>query len=59
MAPLLEAASLMNMARSTAYRLAREGKLPFPVKRVGGRYYVPRAQMLQSLELTSGAVDAE
>ncbi|MEV4581525.1 helix-turn-helix domain-containing protein [Nonomuraea jabiensis] len=39
---LMEAARLLGMGRTTAYRLARAGTFPCPVLRIGGRYAVPR-----------------
>ncbi|NJP95402.1 helix-turn-helix domain-containing protein [Nonomuraea sp. FMUSA5-5] len=39
---LMEAARLLGMGRTTAYRLARAGTFPCLVLRIGGRYAVPR-----------------
>ncbi|MFB4285900.1 helix-turn-helix transcriptional regulator [Nonomuraea sp. MTCD27] len=39
---LMEAARLLGMGRTTAYRLAKTGTFPCPVLRIGGRYAVPR-----------------
>jgi excisionase family DNA binding protein len=38
---LMEAAELLRLGRASAYALAREGKFPVPVYKVGGRYLVP------------------
>ncbi|MFB4284972.1 helix-turn-helix transcriptional regulator [Nonomuraea sp. MTCD27] len=38
---LMEAARLLGMGRTTAYRLAKTGTFPCPVLRIGGRYAVP------------------
>lgn len=38
---LIEAGRMLGMGRTTAYRLARTGRFPCPVLRIGGRYAVP------------------
>ncbi|HEX4817971.1 MAG TPA: helix-turn-helix domain-containing protein [Nonomuraea sp.] len=38
---LVEAGRLLGMGRTTAYRLARTGRFPCPILRIGGRYAVP------------------
>jgi excisionase family DNA binding protein len=37
-----QAALVLGIGRSTLYRAIREGKVPFPVHRIGGSWYVPR-----------------
>lgn len=44
-----EAASLMGVSNSTAYKAAREGTLPFPVLKVNSRYIVPAKPFLATL----------
>lgn len=44
-----EAASILNIARSTAYAAARDGSLP--TLRVAGRILVPTAKLLAMLGL--------
>ncbi len=50
---LLTAASVLGMGRTTAYELARAGRWPTPVLRVGGRFKVPTAPLLALLELST------
>ena len=38
---LVEAAELLRIGRTSAYALAREGRFPVPVYRVGRRYLIP------------------
>lgn len=42
---LEETALLLGIGRSTMYRAARDGQVPFPVHRIGGRSYVPKAAL--------------
>lgn len=39
---LEDTALVLGIGRSTIYRAVREGKVPFPVHRIGGKWYVPR-----------------
>lgn len=49
---LIEAAALLGIGTSTAYAAAREGALPFPVLKIGGRYVVPTKPLAESLGIT-------
>jgi excisionase family DNA binding protein len=40
---LEETALFLGIGRSTMYRAVRDGNVPFPVHRIGGFWYVPRA----------------
>lgn len=46
-----QAATLMGVGNSTAYAIAREGKFPVPVIKIGGRYVVPTKPLLDLLGL--------
>lgn len=46
---LPEAARLLGIGRTSAYRLARQGQFPVPVVRIGKQYRVPAAGLLQLL----------
>jgi hypothetical protein len=46
---LLTAAGLLGIGRTTAYQLARAGRFPVPVLRVGVSYKVPTAPLLELL----------
>jgi excisionase family DNA binding protein len=46
---LVTAAKALGIGRTTAYQLARSGDLPVPVLRLGVRYRVPTAALLQVL----------
>ena len=46
---LVTAARALGIGRTTAYQLARAGDLPVPVLRLGVRYRVPTAALLQVL----------
>jgi predicted site-specific integrase-resolvase len=48
---LVTAAAILGIGRSTAHALARAGEFPVPVIRVGRRYRVPVAPILQLLGL--------
>jgi predicted site-specific integrase-resolvase len=48
---LVTAAAILGIGRSTAHALARAGEFPVPVIRVGHRYRVPVAPILQLLGL--------
>ena len=39
---LEETALILGIGRSTIYRAVRDGKVPFPVHRIGERWYVPK-----------------
>ena len=45
MATIEEVAAAFGIARSTAYELAKAGRLPVPVIRLGRRMVVPRAAL--------------
>jgi excisionase family DNA binding protein len=52
---LEETALLLGIGRSTMYRAVRDGNVPFPVHRIGGHWYVPRAALQRFL---NGELDA-
>ncbi|UUV28614.1 helix-turn-helix domain-containing protein [Amycolatopsis roodepoortensis] len=47
----MTAARVLGVGRTTAYRLAREGTFPVPLKRVGRNYRVVVARLAEFLEL--------
>jgi excisionase family DNA binding protein len=46
---LEETALLLGIGRSTMYRAVRSGNVPFPVHRIGGYWYVPKAALQRFL----------
>lgn len=48
---LVTAAAILGVGRTTAHALARAGRFPVPVIRVGRRYRVPTAPILRLLTL--------
>ncbi len=42
---LEETALFLGIGRSTLYRAVHEGRVPFPVHRIGGYWYVPKAAL--------------
>lgn len=42
---LEETALFLGIGRSTLYRAVHEGTVPFPVHRIGGYWYVPKAAL--------------
>ena len=46
---LEETALVLGIGRSTMYRAVRDGNVPFPVHRIGGYWYVPRAALQRFL----------
>jgi predicted site-specific integrase-resolvase len=53
MISLERAACALDIGRSTAYRDAKSGDFPVPVKKVGKQYRVPTAPLLEFLGLIS------
>jgi hypothetical protein len=51
---LVTAGAVLGIGRTTAHALARANEFPVPVLRVGRRYRVPTAPLLQLLALTTG-----
>jgi len=49
--PLLEAASVLGISRSTAYLMAQGQTFPIEVLRIGGRYQVRTADLRRYLHL--------
>lgn len=47
---LEETALLLGIGRSTLYRAVKDEKVPFPVHRIGGCWYVPKAALQRFLE---------
>jgi excisionase family DNA binding protein len=47
---LEETALVLGIGRSTIYRAVRDGKVPFPVHRIGGKWYVPRRALERFLD---------
>ena len=56
---LEEAALVLGIGRSTLYRAVKAGGVPFPVHRIGGRSYVPKAALQRFLEGEPAAADQE
>jgi len=48
---IVTAGSVLGIGRTTAYRLARDNQFPVPVRRVGSRYLVAVAHLLQAVGL--------
>ena len=48
--PIPEIASAMDLGVNTVYGAAKRGELPFPVVRVGKRFFVPRGPYEAFLE---------
>lgn len=56
--PIPEIAEAMDMGVNTIYSAAKRGELPFPVVRVGKRFFVPRGpfeEFMQTGRATSHA----
>ncbi len=51
----LEAAQVLGVGRTVAYRLLRSGAWPTPVIRVGQQYRIPRAPLLELIGLSTGS----
>lgn len=51
---LATAATILRIGRALAYQMARAGTFPVPTIRVGVRYRVPVAPILELLHLTHG-----
>jgi hypothetical protein len=49
MVDLLTAAAAIGIGRTRAYELARQGKFPVPLRRVGTTYRVPVTALLRYL----------
>jgi predicted DNA-binding transcriptional regulator AlpA len=49
MVDLLTAAAAIGVGRTRAYELAKQGKFPVPIKRVGTTYRVPVTELLRYL----------
>lgn len=49
------AGSVLGISRTTAYGLARAGQFPVPVLRLGARYVVPTAPLLDLLGVAPSA----
>jgi excisionase family DNA binding protein len=47
---LEETALVLGIGRSTIYRAVRDGKVPFPVHRIGDRWYVPKRALQRFLD---------
>lgn len=47
---LEETALLLGIGRSTLYRAVHAEKVPFPVHRIGGYWYVPRPALQRFLD---------
>ena len=52
---LVTAGSVLSLGRTASYELARRGQFPVPVLRIGRRYRVVTAHLLQLLNLTPDA----
>jgi excisionase family DNA binding protein len=53
---LEDTALVLGIGRSTIYRAVRDGKVPFAVHRIGGKWYVPRRALERFLD---GEVDQQ
>ena len=56
--PIPEIAEAMDMGINTIYSAAKRGELPFPVVRVGKRFFVPRGpyeEFMQTGQATNAA----
>jgi excisionase family DNA binding protein len=47
---LEETALVLGIGRSNIYRAVRAGKVPFPVHRIGGKWYVPKRALQRFLD---------
>ena len=47
---LEDTALVLGIGRSTIYRAVRDGNVPFPVHRIGGKWYVPKRALQRFLE---------
>jgi|HubBroStandDraft_6_1064221.scaffolds.fasta_scaffold58280_1 excisionase family DNA binding protein len=47
---LEDTATVLGIGRSTIYRAVRDGKVPFPVHRIGGKWYVPKRSLERFLD---------
>jgi excisionase family DNA binding protein len=47
---LEETARVLGIGRSTIYRAVRDGKVPFPAHRIGGKWYVPKRALQRFLD---------
>jgi excisionase family DNA binding protein len=53
-----ETALLLGIGRSTLYRAVKDGKVPFPVHRIGAYWYVPKAALQRFLDGTGWSEEA-
>jgi excisionase family DNA binding protein len=56
---LEETALVLGIGRSTIYRAVRDGKVPFPVHRIGGKWYVPKRALERFLDGGGDHQDAD
>jgi excisionase family DNA binding protein len=47
---LEDTALVLGIGRSTMYRAVRDGRVPFPVHRIGGKWYVPKRALERFLD---------
>jgi excisionase family DNA binding protein len=47
---LEDTALVLGIGRSTIYRAVRDGNVPFPVHRIGGKWYVPKRALQRFLD---------
>jgi len=47
---LEQTALVLGIGRSTIYRAVRDGRVPFPVHRIGGTWYVPKRALERFLD---------
>jgi excisionase family DNA binding protein len=52
---LVTAAAVLQIGRTTAYEMVRNGRWPTPIFRLGNRIRVPTAPLLELLGLSTGA----
>lgn len=56
---LMQAAAELDISRSVAYELARQGRFPVRVLKIGGQYRVPVAALRRYLDLPAEPTPAE
>lgn len=49
---MIEVAQLLGLGKSAAYRAAKNGDLPVPALKIGGRYVVPKKPLDDLLGIT-------
>jgi len=55
---IVTAGAVLGIGRTTAYRLARSGEFPVPLLKVGNRYLVAVAHLLNAVGIQPTSVEA-